>query len=434
MINIKTSNLKLKDVLNYEELNKIFRHFAVTTELNVALYDIFGKEELSFRFNGKDCICCKVEKSCEKCRISICYGGEKSTEIGEPYIFKCGCGMIMCSSPVLFEEELIGSIVIGPVLLWEADDYALEELKANTADMQLNSEDLKTILKTTKQLSCVNMTSASQILFSLVNYMCRQESKFLIQRKKISEQQSKISELFAENKQNAVSLDVLNKNAILRKYSIEQEKELIAYVQLGDKNNAKKMLNAVLSEIFSYASGNLDTLRAKIYELTAFLFRAAVDVGAPIEEMTGIIKKSAQILSEETEFEELCFFTNEAMENFMDTVYKNRNRKLASQHLSRAISYIKQKYNEEINLEIVAKSSFVSSFYLSHLFREEMYTTFSDYVTKVRVEEAKILLKDKSKKIQEISDMVGFSDANYFIKMFKKLCGISPKQYQSICS
>ena len=76
------------------------------------------------------------------------------------------------------------------------------------------------------------------------------------------------------------------------KYPIELEKELIAYVQLGDRNKAKNIINRFLNEIFSFASGDLEIIKAKLYEFCAFLSRSAVEAGAPLASLTDIIKKN----------------------------------------------------------------------------------------------------------------------------------------------
>ena len=105
----------------------------------------------------------------------------KAAGVGEPYIFKCGC-MIKCSAPILFEEKLIGNISCGPVLLWDADDLSLEELENWAIKMEINEKNMQKFLEDVKQLSCESMTSAAEMLSFIVDYMCREESKFLAQR------------------------------------------------------------------------------------------------------------------------------------------------------------------------------------------------------------------------------------------------------------
>lgn len=430
---IEVSDMNLEDILDPKELFDMFEHFTTLTGIDVALYDITGDEVLSHRLNENDCLCeiIKNDDFSKNCRNNMQYAAFKSAELGEPYIFNCGC-MIKCSVPILFDDKLIGSIACGPVLLWDTDDLVFEEIKKFTASMPIEDRLVKNIVSNLKQINPDFMTSVTKVLQLVVNYICKEESKYLMQRNKISAQQRQIAELLIEKKKTAKDFDMISKRAMLKKYPADLEKELIAYVQTNEKNKAVSMLNDILGEIFSFSSGNLDIIKAKLFELTATLMRAAVDIGAPLEEMAIFIKMYNKILVEETTFEDLCFITKEAMEAFMLVVYENRTKKQANQHLVSAINFIMQNYAGDVSLENVASQVYVSSYYLSHLFRDEMDMSFSDYVNKVRMEESKRLLKNSSLKIHEIATLVGFKDANYFSKAFKKYYGVSPKRFSNL--
>jgi two-component system response regulator YesN len=424
----KSENISLKEILDPDQLRGLFRHFSVVTGLDVALFDFSGREILAER---KPRSVCESAKNCSKCREYIAYGGLLSSELGEPYICTCGCGLIMCSSPVMFNDRLAGSIACGPAILWDADDLAVSEFIEKTRDMDI-SVDPKELFHSAVSLSCTNMTSAAQILFIIVNSLTREHSAYLNQRVQINEQQARIAELIIDRKIAASGLREIEKRVSVRVYPVETEKELIAFVQSGNKQRATHILNDFLYVIFSFAGGNMDTIRVRIFELIAFLSRAAIDSGAPLGEVNRITKSSFEICQEDTDFERLCFLTTQAMERFIDTVYQHREKKKTSVHLTKAIEYIRGHYSEMITLNKVAGGVYVSEYYLSHLFRKEMNITFSDYVCKVRIEKAKELLQgDSNARIQEISEKIGFNDANYFAKIFKKLTGVSPKEYQA---
>lgn len=411
------SNISLDKLFNFDELAKVFKHFTVTTGLGVALFSSSGEVLLDNRTVNS---LCSFAKGCNKCATSITYGGLKSAEIGEPYIFACGCGLIMCSSPVMFQDKNIGSIVCGPAMLWENDDYAIDELKNNTLQMNISEDILKSCADTTLQLDCVNINSAAQILFVLVGAITRNYSNALKQQAEISRQQAQIGELIAENK-------TANHGKNDKKEDVE--KHLIVAMQLGDTVKAKELLNRLLGEIFSTLS--LEVTRIKVYELTAILSRAAVDAGAPLEALKSSIKKSALILSDDTDFEKLCYLTKEILESFIDAVYRYRGKRQPKTHLNKALDYINTNFSQNISLDAVASSIFVSAFYLSHLFRDELNTTFLDYVTKIRIEKAKTLLKTDLS-TADIAEQVGYSDASYFSKAFKKETGLSPVQYKKV--
>ncbi len=425
---MEKSFAKIGDILDLSELKKLFSYFSVMTGLDVTLYASDGQAVLTNR--QKDSVC-DFADNCSVCRENIVYGGLKSAELGEPYIFSCGCGLIMCSSPVIFEGKLIGSIVCGPTMLWEADEFAKDEFFTKLSKLNITG-DFSEYFNKIKTLDCVNMTAAAQILFIIVNSLSREHGKYLLQRAKISDQQSRISELIAEKKASSVSIERIEKHSEKFRNPLEMEKELISYVQTGNRQEAKKILNSILGEIFSLSGGDTDIIKIRVFELLAFLSRAAVDSGAPLSSTDEIIRKASEIMKENADFEEVCFLTAEALDAFIDVVYESRSLKKSSEHLSKAIAYIAENFADELSLGKVAGAVFVSNYYLSHLFRDEMGTTFSDYLCKVRIEKAKEYLKDVGMKISEAAEKAGFNDANYFAKTFKKYTGLTPKAYRSL--
>ena len=72
----------------------------------------------------------------------------------------------------------------------------------------------------------------------------------------------------------------------------------------------------------------------------------------------------------------------------------------------------------------------ISPYYLSHLFKEELDITFIEYLTRVRIEEARRLLFQTSMSIQEITQRVGYVDPSYFSRVFKKVTGMTPNRYR----
>jgi two-component system response regulator YesN len=94
--------------------------------------------------------------------------------------------------------------------------------------------------------------------------------------------------------------------------------------------------------------------------------------------------------------------------------------------------YISEHYNEDIPLSKISEIAFVNSNYFCDLFKNITGETFIDYLTRYRIDKAKILLKDVSVKTYEVGIMVGYDDPNYFSKVFKKVVGISPSQYRNI--
>lgn len=414
---MKLNEAGLKQILNFKQLEKLLRNYSLTSGMDVALYGADGEEQLCVRNPG--CIC-EYGKGYFACRESIVFSGKKAAEIGSAYIYETPCGLIMCITPLVLEEELLGFITTGPVVLWDKDEFFADEFRKKCEKVGLDTQ--KCDPSGIRQIDCKSMTSIAETLTMLIRYMLQEEQKYIGQR-------LEISKMNMERLRAAKEMQIRESQPHYNKYPIELEKELIASVQMGDKNQAKQIINRFLNEIFSYASGDLEIVKAKLYEFTAFLSRSAVEAGAPLATLTGVIRKSSLLLLENADFSDICRETVEILDGFIDAVYESRGKKNTSEHLYKAIQYINAHYFEDLNLDILAQNVFVSSYYLSHLFRREMGVTFSDYLTKVRVSRAKELLME-GRSVEDVSECVGYRDGNYFIKIFKKYVGVTPSKYR----
>lgn len=98
--------------------------------------------------------------------------------------------------------------------------------------------------------------------------------------------------------------------------------------------------------------------------------------------------------------------------------------------INKAIYYLKQNYNGDIKLEDIAIKSFLSKNYFSKLFKDVTGTSFSDYVQKLRIDEACSLLKNTDFKVTDIAMQTGFNDIKFFYEVFKKIMGKTPGDYR----
>lgn len=99
--------------------------------------------------------------------------------------------------------------------------------------------------------------------------------------------------------------------------------------------------------------------------------------------------------------------------------------------LKQAIDFIDGHYmDEEISLNRVAHAANVSANHFSALFSQNMGQTFIEYLTSLRMDKAKELLRCTSKRSSEIAGEVGYKDAHYFSYLFKKTQGMTPSEYR----
>jgi AraC-like DNA-binding protein/ligand-binding sensor protein len=98
--------------------------------------------------------------------------------------------------------------------------------------------------------------------------------------------------------------------------------------------------------------------------------------------------------------------------------------------IRRARAYILANQADPIDLDKVAQAMHVSSFYFCKMFKKATGLTFTDYLSRVRVEKAKTLLLNPHLRISEIAYDVGFQSLTHFNRMFRKIVGESPTAYR----
>ncbi|ULL14416.1 response regulator [Paenibacillus sp. H1-7] len=98
--------------------------------------------------------------------------------------------------------------------------------------------------------------------------------------------------------------------------------------------------------------------------------------------------------------------------------------------IQEVIETIRNRYNENLKVFEIAKEIGFTENYLSVLFKKETGETIMDYLTRIRMDKARELLKDQSYKIYEIAELVGYGDSNYFSKLFKKMEGMYPLEFR----
>lgn len=108
---------------------------------------------------------------------------------------------------------------------------------------------------------------------------------------------------------------------------------------------------------------------------------------------------------------------------------KNRRKTYKDHVVTNVQKYINNHIEERLSLNDVAAVFGLSSNYLSALFKKTCNVGFSEYITQRKIARAKTLLLEQDMKIYEVADKLGFESAFYFSKVFKKVEGISPREY-----
>ena len=210
----------------------------------------------------------------------------------------------------------------------------------------------------------------------------------------------------------------------------------------GSRAYEVQMLNDVRTGTFSKLTSPDSTIIGKmalndplrqsknlIISQITLLTRAAVDGGLDTDEAYSLSDYYIQQL-------ELCDNSTDVFKigqtvytTFVNAVHsiKTKDYSSVTKYL---ISYINEHIYEDISLHAMAEETGYDAYYISRKFRRETGEGINEYILGKKVEQAKLLLKTTSLKINEISDRLSFSSPSYFSTQFRRAAGVSPIEYK----
>ena len=120
----------------------------------------------------------------------------------------------------------------------------------------------------------------------------------------------------------------------------------------------------------------------------------------------------------------------EVLVHFMRSVIQTNTMRPQSSVILQAIRYVDEHYMEPITLSGFSRSYFFSLQYISRKFKQETGITFQEYLQHRRIEKSCELLAGNDMRIVEIARAVGYGDAKYFTRIFKRAVSFTPRQYK----
>ena len=348
---------------------------------------------------------------------------------GDTYISHCHANFIQIGVPIVYNEKLAGGLIGCPFLMRNPNDQLSNKVLKKAKLTKEQKKLYSTLLQKIPVIPEKRIKLASELLYSLADFFSIPDLGLLNIRRQLSREQAQVAEEIQKYKRNSKTLE----HHLLPVLNPKKEKELIIKVRLGDKIGAKTILNEFLGQAMLHNPINIELLKANVLELITILTRAVVEEGANAENILGLKYQFITELSEISDHESLCFWVVKMMESICDNIYQTRN----NQHfhiLEQACNHIKENYQNKLTLTSVAKNIYISPFYLCHLFKDDLHTTFGEFLTKTRIDAAKSLIRETTFSLSQVALEVGFPDQSYFTKVFKKVEQITPKTYRRLSS
>lgn len=209
---------------------------------------------------------------------------------------------------------------------------------------------------------------------------------------------------------------------------IDMEK-LKGFIRRGDPKGLKAYLDGELTAMTAEAAPSVNQVRN-------LLMHIAVRMTDCFRELYG----GMNAFHEPRDFDYAQLFTLRRFQDMRAWLFRlcdelfTRNESVLGKSASvvgYAIAYINQHYREGVTLKQVAAECHINTSYLGQVFHKETGSAFTDYVNALRIKEARRLLNNPTLKVYEVAEQVGFTDYHYFLKIFKKVTGITPSDLRS---
>lgn len=203
----------------------------------------------------------------------------------------------------------------------------------------------------------------------------------------------------------------------------EIESDLVAKFLSGNP----EALN-ILAKSISDTRINPLFIKTRLIDITMSLIKMAIKTGADVGRLSEIGANVIRIMAECDTVNDLSRVVEKTVESIRREVSATKKRLTVSSFES-IVQHIHQNYHQPLTLEIVSNYVHLNPYYFSHGFKNYTGVNFIDYLTRIRMDEAKKLLVTNNYSIGEVAKRVGYRDPNYFTRVFRKNVGIPPGKY-----
>lgn len=212
-------------------------------------------------------------------------------------------------------------------------------------------------------------------------------------------------------------------------FTVEQRSQLLMSMRIANEEEVDMCITRIFDRM-RCENIHYELLFVVCVELISACFEFIIEVGVSLEdilpdEQFGIIER-LQLKNSINEMEE---WVKEIYRHTLEAIKKNKSSK-ASKIIEEVKNYISDNYqNYELNIDEIARNIFINYAHLCFIFKRDTGVTINEYLTEFRISKAKDLFDSGNTLILDVASKVGYADANYFGKCFKKFYGIPPRKY-----
>lgn len=225
--------------------------------------------------------------------------------------------------------------------------------------------------------------------------------------------------------------DICNvSNNVLYYYPLEVEIKLINCIETGDFDKVREILKEVFERNFSDSLLSVQMTKCLMFDIVGTMVKT-FDKYSTKEDREFILKLNCTerllncgtIANMKSELMNIL----EAFCSYVSTKRKNSNMEL----IYKICEFVNEYYSDiNLNVSFVAKEFDLHTNTVSRIFKQQMGVGLLDYINKIRIEKAELLLKTQDYTVEEVAIKTGFSNLRTFTRVFSKNTGVTPGKYK----
>lgn len=231
-----------------------------------------------------------------------------------------------------------------------------------------------------------------------------------------------------EEDSHVVHINDITLSSREEEYPEELENQYLQRALNRDLAGALESVESLFAWMEGHYEGEKEEMQMKVLELLMRLQKRAFSKGRSGYGLRnrGHYIQELQAMKNEEELKNWFWEETREVCRNMETAREKQSESI----MEKAKAYIRSNYRKDLTLDEVSRVVDISPYYFSKLFKQETGENFIEYLTKIRIKNAEVLLKDSDYSIKEICALSGYGDPNYFSRIFKKYEGVTPSEYR----
>lgn len=230
---------------------------------------------------------------------------------------------------------------------------------------------------------------------------------------------------------NVVHVATIQKiESIQLQYPLREREILLVSIQNGKVEAMETVLNDFVSKMDVVYRGNFEILKVKIIEFLHLMIEAGRKGGVDEQKLLDLNINYFKNLAKINTKSNLIAWVKKSCSELVELVAaseKDRTHVI----VRGAKNYIEDNYQRQFSINEVAQKLAITPSHLMHLFKQKTGSTFGDYLTAFRIAKATELLIGTELNINEVANLVGYPDSNYFSRIFKNNQGMTPSEFKN---